>query len=790
MLMGGRIVSKYKGTYIGYINDNKIILKDVLYIPSFKRNLLSIYSLCKDNYKIMFYNYENKNKVKIYNKKGNRIYTSTAIESTKTYKIYFLKEKLNVNSLPTSFSIEETDDDKILKLWHRRMGHFNIAIIKDRLPNINLKEKFMICVESKIKNFLYYLSKNKTTEPFEMVHMDTVLNSDKSIYGNKYFFTIMDDYTRFGWTFFLKSKAEVFPTFLKWYNKVKNIFNKNIKYLKTDNGTEYSNSLFDNFCDQNGIVHLYSIPYNPQQNGKSERFQQTLIHCARALLNDSKLHYSFWEDALSTANYIHNRLPHKGIDNKIPYEVLFNKKVDFNKFKVFGCQVFFYVPKHLRKKFENSSSPGIFIGYDRNPTAYRIYDTQHNKIILSGAVEFFEDMPVKSICPSSPPDIIDFSLYYENGGSDSNTDKNTKVSFQNNENDNNSIDENNNVNFNSNNSDRNKTNSNTNTTNTDNNMQTKSTLVVPSNDNNLNNLSHTNQLNNVYQNYNIYDPNKFFNNYYHESQKPFNLNNLYSYYNPFNYYNNFNFPLNYYNPNGYNPHIWQNPNLQNLQDFQNYNNTIQNGNYNLIQNKINSSQNENNLNNLNSNLVQNNNLNNKLNNLNFNSSNLNPSENLSIHDPNVRNEHVSNHDNKNNSSFNINNNGIEINNKLLFNSDQNSMISENKQNQNENQNSQNFEEMLTMYTTINDENNIDSSSNSNQNTEQENINENVISNFDNQNENKENSSEKDKQMMIEEEIDYDKMEEEENNENDKIENERNVENSKIENKGNIDYDEI
>jgi hypothetical protein len=76
-------------------------------------------------------------KVKIYNKKGNRICTSTAIESTKTYKIYFLKEKLNVNSLPTSFSIEETDDDKILKLWHRRMGHFNIAIIKDRLPNIN-----------------------------------------------------------------------------------------------------------------------------------------------------------------------------------------------------------------------------------------------------------------------------------------------------------------------------------------------------------------------------------------------------------------------------------------------------------------------------------------------------------------------------------------------------------------------------------------------------------------------------------------------------------------------------
>jgi len=61
--------------------------------------------------------------------------------------------------------------------------------------------------------------------------------------------------------------------------------------------------------------------------------------------------------------YIHIlRLPYKGINNKIPYEVLFNKKIDFNKLEVFGFQVFYYVPKQFKKKFDNSSSPGIFIG--------------------------------------------------------------------------------------------------------------------------------------------------------------------------------------------------------------------------------------------------------------------------------------------------------------------------------------------------------------------------------------------------------------------------------------------
>ena len=55
------------------------------------------------------------------------------------------------------------------------------------------------------------------------------------------------------------------------------------------------------------------------------------------------------------------------------------KKVDYSKLKVFGCQVFFYVPKQLRNKLTNSALPSIFIGYDNNPTAYKIYNTTNNK---------------------------------------------------------------------------------------------------------------------------------------------------------------------------------------------------------------------------------------------------------------------------------------------------------------------------------------------------------------------------------------------------------------------------
>jgi len=202
----------------------------------------------------------------------------------------------------------------------------------------------------------YPSSENKSKEPFELIHMDTMSAPDPSMYGNKYFLTILDDYTRYGWFFFLKKKGEVFINFERWYKKLRNIFGKNIKYLRSDNGTEFTNNHIRRFCKDNGIIQQFSIPYNPQQNGRAERFQETLIYNASAMLKDGKLNHKFWEDAVRTVNYIHNSLPHRGNKNKVLFELLYNEKVNYSKFRVIGCQTFFYVPKHLRRKFNGSIS--------------------------------------------------------------------------------------------------------------------------------------------------------------------------------------------------------------------------------------------------------------------------------------------------------------------------------------------------------------------------------------------------------------------------------------------------
>jgi len=235
---GENVKSKFIGTYKGYINDNKINLKNVLYIPVFKRNLISIDCLSDQYFKTIFQKINNKNNVTIYNKNNNKIYSTSANES-RTYTIWTSKRKIEFtnNSLCNNISSESEKDDN-MNTWHRRLGHFNINSLKNILSKIENKNKCKICAHSKLRNFPFHTNERRASEPFERVHMDTVSLKQSSLYGNKCFLTILDDYSRYGWVIFCKSKSEVFNIFLNWYNRVKNIFNKTIKYLHSDNGTE------------------------------------------------------------------------------------------------------------------------------------------------------------------------------------------------------------------------------------------------------------------------------------------------------------------------------------------------------------------------------------------------------------------------------------------------------------------------------------------------------------------------------------------------------------------------
>jgi len=121
---------------------------------------------------------------------------------------------------------------------------------------------------------------------------------------------------------------------------------------------------------------------NLKQNDGIERLHDSLLLNAMAYVRRCSVKQCFWEDAINTTNFIRNRMPHKDINNNIIYGLLFNKKFDYNRFKVFGCQVFFLFPKKFRRKLSNSTLPWIFLGFDSNPSASKVYDITNNKKLL------------------------------------------------------------------------------------------------------------------------------------------------------------------------------------------------------------------------------------------------------------------------------------------------------------------------------------------------------------------------------------------------------------------------
>ena len=102
--------------------------------------------------------------------------------------------------------------------------------------------------------------------------------------GYWYFLTVVDDFTRSVWVYMLKRKDEVFDMFVSFYNMVSTQFDKKIKVVRSDNGTEFVNHKMNEFFNEKGVIHQTSCAYTPQQNGIAERKHRHLLNVARSLM--------------------------------------------------------------------------------------------------------------------------------------------------------------------------------------------------------------------------------------------------------------------------------------------------------------------------------------------------------------------------------------------------------------------------------------------------------------------------------------------------------------------------
>ena len=274
-----------------------------------------------------------------------------------------------------------------------------------------------------------------TTRPLQLLHMDLFGPSrTRSFGGNIYALVIVDYFSRFTWTLFLVHKNDAFKVFKRYAKQVQNEKSLKITSIRSDHGGEFQNSLFEEFCEENGIFHNFSAPRTPQQNGVVERKNRSLVELARTMLSDSSLPKYFWADAVSTACYVSNRVIIRPILKKTPYEIYKGRKPNISHFHIFGCKCFVLNnDKDNLGKFDEKSDEGIFLGYSLSSKAFRIYNKRTLTIEESMHVSFDESNTSKEevvICDDD--DSID--LPHENsceGGKIVNPEQTHELSHQN-----------------------------------------------------------------------------------------------------------------------------------------------------------------------------------------------------------------------------------------------------------------------------------------------------------------------------------------------------------------------
>ncbi|GKD00713.1 retrovirus-related pol polyprotein from transposon TNT 1-94 [Tanacetum coccineum] len=295
-------VWKFLGT-VGFGNDHvaailgfddlqwgNILITRVYFVEGLGHNLFSVGQFCDSDLEVAF----RRNTCFVRNLKGVDLLKGNRTTNLYTINLHDMASASLICLMARATSTKSW-------LWHQWLSHLNFDTIND------LARNDLVTVPNSKKRL-------------HLLHMDLCgLMRIKSINRKRYVLVIVDDYSRYTWVHFLRSKdeaPEVIKTFLK---KIQVLLQALVIIVRTDNGTEFKNQVLQDYFNSVGISHQASSVKTPQQNRVVERRNRMLVEAARTMLIFYCVPLFLWAEAIATACFTQNRsIIHRRFD-KTPY---------------------------------------------------------------------------------------------------------------------------------------------------------------------------------------------------------------------------------------------------------------------------------------------------------------------------------------------------------------------------------------------------------------------------------------------------------------------------------------
>ncbi|CAI7865992.1 unnamed protein product [Closterium sp. NIES-54] len=342
---------------------------------------------------------------------GSSLYTPTtaSAQMTESSQVAVSSWVSASGQLATSYSCRVLSHQTLL--WHHRLGHpslLRLCSMNSHLLVFGLPRSLpslprlpappcLPCVEGWQRTAPHSSEFPPTTTPLQTLHMDVwgpapVGGMDQE----RYFLLVVDDYTRYTTVFPLRCKADVSGVLIPWIRATRRQLHERfcrdfpVLRLHSDRGGEFSSDLLAELRRDEGIVHSFTLPASPQQNGIVERRIGLIMEVARTSMIHVAASHFLWPFVVRYAAHQLNLWPRVSEPETSPTIRWTGKVGDASEFQVWGALSLVHDAK--ASKLSSCTLRYVFLGFPTNAPPWQFYHPRERQVFSSQDVTFDESV--------------------------------------------------------------------------------------------------------------------------------------------------------------------------------------------------------------------------------------------------------------------------------------------------------------------------------------------------------------------------------------------------------------